>query len=307
REGWKFVAARLERPGAEATGPLGSRPLAFTFPTEKAVYPLRLTGTGGEPCSVELYVFGPRRATIAGFESVLCQRPGYPGGVGDGGPSPGEAGSSDGSGAALPVLHPELSKVVRGARVATKLTARLGPEDMQNDAYVEWRDYQPSWPTRYSSWGAYMLAANVALNLLFVSFLVLLAVTRGKRLEGRRAQWWVGGVVVACSLAGAVVWSSLPKADVPDAHEFEPYVLHRQVADFLRAGVRRSTLDLARVGGFIERMFAGDVGPQANPYTGGSIRYEDSPGNYTLRATRQEIVYTWYDRAGAAHPERITR
>src|SRR5208283_4672173 len=57
RQGWYFVASRV-RVDAPLTDAAQPQPLAFTFKTERAVYPLRLTGINNPHCKIDLYVFG---------------------------------------------------------------------------------------------------------------------------------------------------------------------------------------------------------------------------------------------------------
>ena len=54
KQGWMFVAATINRdaPGIDSSRP---HPLAFTFLSEKPVYPLRLTGVENTHCSIELF------------------------------------------------------------------------------------------------------------------------------------------------------------------------------------------------------------------------------------------------------------
>jgi len=74
KQGWVFVAVTINRdaPVIDSSRP---HPLAFTFLSDKAVYPLRLTGVENTQCSIELFVFGPQRAQAAGFRAEYCGEP----------------------------------------------------------------------------------------------------------------------------------------------------------------------------------------------------------------------------------------
>ena len=61
QRGWVFVASKTRRPGADEQ--LASlHPLAFIFPTHAPVYPTRLTAMENDSCTMDLYVFGRRKA-----------------------------------------------------------------------------------------------------------------------------------------------------------------------------------------------------------------------------------------------------
>ena len=77
KEGWVFVAAKVRRDLAELQTNT-PHPLSFTFKTVRPVYPIRLTGINNGPLRVELYVFGPERASAPHFEVERCTQPAYP-------------------------------------------------------------------------------------------------------------------------------------------------------------------------------------------------------------------------------------
>lgn len=126
--GWVFVAAKVRR-DAGAPSTAQAHPLAFTFKTSDAVYPLRLTGVGNDSCRIDLYVFGPNRASIPNFKVERCEQPVYPAGNGT------QRFRSDDT---LQIRHPGLKKFVEEAPVATKLSGTLTAAAMQKDAYVAW-------------------------------------------------------------------------------------------------------------------------------------------------------------------------
>ena len=71
RDGWVFVASKLTRDADDAEV-RRVHPLAFTFPTREAVYPMRLTGALEESLALELYVLGDSRAEVDGLEVDCC-------------------------------------------------------------------------------------------------------------------------------------------------------------------------------------------------------------------------------------------
>jgi hypothetical protein len=74
RDGWVFVASKVRR-DATSTEAGSLHPLSFTFAAKEPVYPLRLTGVGNGNLEVDLFVFGPERAKVAGFKVRDAVRP----------------------------------------------------------------------------------------------------------------------------------------------------------------------------------------------------------------------------------------
>lgn len=167
RQGWVFVAARVRREtdSKKASMP---HPLAFTFKTLQPVYPLRLTGIDNDACRIDLYVFGPERAEIPGFEVQRCSRTEY---------SPGETTRNDApakpGAQAVRVLQPALLELVEKSPTATKLSAKLSTADMQTDAYIAWVPFQPTGEFFYSTEAAGTRAANVFVPLAVLGLLLV--------------------------------------------------------------------------------------------------------------------------------------
>ena len=199
RAGWVFAAARLhDETGAEM--PRATHPLAFTFKTPKAVYPLRLTAAGGVACRIDLYVFGPSRAEVPGFKVRRCEVPSYDAG---GGRPRMEAGE-------MRIRHRELSELVAEAPVATKLSATLDAQGMARDAYVGWEDYWPSGERVYSIGAALILSGNVS-ALLFMALVLGWWLLSRMECGFRAARWgpWLAPVAVAAGLL--VYFVGVPK------------------------------------------------------------------------------------------------
>jgi hypothetical protein len=137
-------------------------PLALKFKTERPVYPLRLTSIGNSACRVDLYVFGPGRASAAGFAVERCAIPSYPVET-----NRNLYRSLQG----IPVQHPMLRRLVDQSPVATKLTARLSQDQMQKDAYLSWSATKEKQLTLYSTHAALVTAANAAVSLLVLALL----------------------------------------------------------------------------------------------------------------------------------------
>ena len=82
-DGWDLVVARL-RPEAAGTPVVELQPLAITFPTERPVYPLRLSRLAAAGSSARVDLLAPWKAAVEGYGEVADEAPGRP-------PAPGAA------------------------------------------------------------------------------------------------------------------------------------------------------------------------------------------------------------------------
>lgn len=69
KEGWCFLAAEI-RKGEPGSHP--PHPLKAVFPTDKVVYPMRLTGTQDAPLRLELLVVSDKQAEVKGMDAWAC-------------------------------------------------------------------------------------------------------------------------------------------------------------------------------------------------------------------------------------------
>lgn len=310
RDGWVFVTAKVNRDQADAQTST-AHPLSFTFPTAKPVYPMRLTGLDNGPLRVELYVFAPGRAEARHFQVERCTRPAYPEP-----PKPSRYGPSWGrwSPDTLIVVHPLLRQWVEGTAVATKLTATLTPDQMREDVWLRASHYQEKRNRLYSETAAMTMALNWGSGVFAVGLLAAYGLFFAR--AGQRARF--GPTVGLAAIAGLVltglVYLILPTAEVRLVKR--PFSGAQHVLRYLamelwddqprtREEVRRELRQLLATpseehpGVRLAQHFGGTG--WANLLLGGSIREEDSPGNFTVRENGDELEFLGYDALGTPH------
>lgn len=303
RDGWVFVAARVQ---ADATGgPLRVHPVAFRFPTERAVYPLKLTAVNNGECRFELYVFGDRRAAIPGWKLERCGRLV----LGD------FARLRQLPKGGLTLAHPELIRLVGKAEVGTKLSATLTPAQMAEDAWLDWEPFREKHPLVFSRHGA----RTLALNILVCG---AIAVAAGCYLVGgfrvfsylNRRPAWLGGMgLVLVASAGLLVFT--PQVEVTSSrrpalsdqvnarnvpllvwHNWyeRQEELHGEAFDEVVTSVSLQEVrdEMASALAEVDQKFG------RNPYTGELVMEEDSPGNYTLTQVGDAVDIRWFNLAG---------
>jgi len=275
KEGWVFVASKVHR-DADRTDASTPHPLSFTFKTANPVYPMRLTGLNSQSLLVDLYYFGTGGVFAPPFTVESCERRG--------------------------IEHPLLQKWSDGLPVKTKLTATLSPADMRRDIWLKPTSYHDLKENRlYSRHGAWITAVNWGAGV-FTFILVsgcLVAFTR----DGRMSQpaWWVGKLALGSLALTGLVYLSLPKIDVTLSRGW-PYNRAKTEMYTVRMALEDCdwhNLSEARAG--LEKLLSIDTNAVVyglknweNPLLGGRIHEEDSPGNYQLSETNNQLQFIGY-------------
>lgn len=317
KDGWYFTPIRLHREGEEAV-PTTPHPLAFTFKTRRAVYPMRLTATAVPEgkFTLDLYVFSQQQAAADGFRTDCCVKTDYPK------PEPKQWYSTSWKRDGISVVHPELVKWSQQAPVFTRLHAELTPDQMCEDIYLHWQPFERQWRTVWSHKAALIDGVNkgsVPFGVILVILFLLLKYKWIKRFDLLMA----GGVTLLLSAGVAYgVYRSVPKIPVKQVgiiswyrgqhnHEWIVLALANRVE-----GEEKLDCDWARqqLEEIVQRHgptpdpeqihWRDDGEPIENPYTGELVCEEDSPGNYILRPTETGFEYVWFQRDGG---EKIAR
>lgn len=198
--GWVFVANKVRR--ADSSGGISVlHPLSFIFPTKTPVYPLKLTGVENGDCTIDLYVFGDKRASAPHFRPLRCDR------VANNLPDKPVKPS-------LNFGDPEVMNSIGRATVGTKLTARLTSKQMSEDTQISWRGFSAKGATVYSRTGAATIALNTALPLAAIGWLFIGACQGSWDVNREFIRRWRVRMIFMALGAGAVVYWWLPKVEV---------------------------------------------------------------------------------------------
>lgn len=195
-EGWVFAVVR--RTMSPHLDQMSSGLLAFRFPTDRAVYPMRLTGAVTGRIGLELYVLADRRAEVAGMEVRACVE------------SPS-------------ITDPTTGKVAAGDWV-TRLEGELGPKGMS-------RDLVPSWtnPTTYRATVYDEAAASDRVLWLSSLFAIVAGMLATVVAIVRGSRSWVTGLAIAALIVAVAVTTRGPlygRLEVRELHapsEFRPW------------------------------------------------------------------------------------
>ena len=282
KDGWVFVAAKIRRdqPDNETSTP---HPLSFTFKTDKPVYPMRLTGLDSPSLSVDLYVFGSASATAPHFKVESCTRPN--------------------------VVHPLLREWVGDSPVATKLTATLSPAEMRQDVWLDQSPFFLEHKNRlFSRHGALTIALNWGAGLFAAGLFAACLLAFASETYKIKLSRLISVITLACVMLAGLIYFSLPKIEVKlvkggyfhfyNELKEEQLALSMALDDFdwhtateARAGLREITSNSTNAANYGLKNWDND-------FVGGRLREEDSPGNYLLRETNNQLELIFINRDG---------
>ncbi len=306
KDGWYFVVAKLRREGDGCSRP---HPLSMSFPSDKPVYPMRLTATVGSDVYLELYVIADRQATCEVLtlevsdeyrfreerESLHSDR----------------IIASDFVGKAYKqgIRHSDASRFMWDGCVVSKLCAMLTPGQMGEDIILQLKTGEPSRKHYYSRRGARDTALATVLGIWCVLPVLLAVIYHRKRKEPSGKSVFVKKILVPSVLLSFLLWALhyaiLPKIDVRT-------LKGGRIRAMLE--VHRRTTEIAMLAdehddfaGMSKDQIAQLVGDwftskkATNIYSGEPLRCEDSPGDYTIVEDDRGIVWRMYSMNG--YPE----
>jgi hypothetical protein len=301
--GWRFVTAKLATDGGgEAT----AHPLSISFPTAQAVYPMRLTGLSGAAVALELYVAADQAAAAPGMRRVFCDqfsvhhRSVYTPASRMLRQSGGEPGDQlTGVESWLTLGHPDLRRVLWSGCWLSKLTGSLPPEAMAGDLTISWETPRAERQTLFT-WQATVNLGLIALDVLLTLGILLVLLGWGLGwFSGMKMLRVLAWSALAAAAAFVAVYLALPTTPTSSVGG-----KGGSSGDKMTAMVR--WLDDApwevdkrkQTPATFAASLRAESANWINLYSGGPIREEDSPGNFTLKVEEHRLVFTFYDQGG---------
>ncbi len=288
KDGWVFVATKVRRdkPDNETSTP---HPLSFTFKTDKPVYPMRLTGLNSQSLSVDLYVFSNARATAPHFKVESCTRPN--------------------------IAHPLLHKWIGDSPVATKLTATLSSANMRKDIWIHFSrlPFLEKKTRLFSRQGALTTALNSGAGLFAASLLAVWLLAFAGETHKTKLTQRIGIPFVVATILACLVYLALPKIEVRlvKGGRITLYYTMREEQMSLQialgdGGWRTIAEARAKLQDILSNPNNGSRHWDDwkswcgwdNEFVGGQMHEEDSPGNYVLRETNNQLQLVTFNADG---------
>ena len=310
-DGWCFAVARLRREGGAVP-----HPIMATFPTAKPVYPMRLTALAGSKTHVELYVIADAMAQAKGFalaaadsfDKVSTNTDWRAGGPYRAVP-PDESPQDLILGArttGLAIGNAEVTQLGWDGCVISRLEADLAPKDMKTDVDMSLAPVEPFRETVFS-WAGRLRAVGLVLLWCAVALIVLVTVVCRKRRRPTRRVLAAMGLVAAVTVlvAAGVAFSHRAISVGRDVRLGEAQVRQIEVGKIARVmamrGLLHGGMTRAQWEAFPKRAEQLEYvrpGGIDNAFTGGPMRYERSPGNFSTRVVDGHTWFCTYDRYG---------
>jgi hypothetical protein len=295
-QGWAFAAAILH-PTNTVSIHTRPHPLAFTFETERAVYPLRLTGIENDACAIELFVFGPDRAEAEHFKVEYCGKP-KPG-TESGDEWKNKMGFETYGPGEFRILDNKVRELTSPSSVTTKLVGTLSPQQMRSDAYLKWVPFQPALPTLYS----YKAARNTALDWFVVIviaaglFIQFFAPRMTRKNIWRSLAW----TVLVAAVAGLIQYAALPKTEVRIVRNYYAAINNvRQLEGALdQLNIETKGHAPMPFAAFKAQLDQYVKGGAKNPFTDQPLLEGKTPGNITLDTNANGLDVIWYNLKGS--------
>jgi len=314
---WCFMVAVLRKDDKLGT----PHPIRATFPIDKPVFPMKLTGLAGSKTRVELFVISDRQATTDGFVCTTAARyrrrkphrflrppveglPFY------------EAVDKR-----LIVGNPDIGELMWDGCVVTALSADLSPAEMDHDVEFEFGYLEPCHGSVFSTAARNDIVLAVLLWTPVAVLIILGIVTHGHRKPGLKSLCAMIVVTIMGLLGALITYVAIPA--IPAIIDSDPDFpnswdrLERITATIVSLASERkirlpvNQAELERLPEILREV--GAPGLARNPLTGEDMRSERSPGNYCVREEGTQRFFCFYDyngreyRINSFHIEKILR
>jgi hypothetical protein len=202
KEGWCFLAAEIRK---TEIGTYPPHPLKAVFPSDKLIYPMRLTGLQDQPLQLELLVVSDHEASVPGMKTWACDNTTLRIPIGINSDQDKEIYRDWRSG--------EYAMAKFGA-VWTYLRGEFKPEAMREDFLVDWKQMSRSRIELWDQQGAVHEAINLGVLYFCASAVVVgLALSCWNGLTDKG--FGLGALVaVLVAISGSAFWyESVEKVD----------------------------------------------------------------------------------------------
>jgi len=292
--GWCFCVAKLLRTEGGTSTP---HPLKVTFSTDRAVYPMRLTALAASTPRFEIFVAGKYEARCDRLDTEFVD-------LYNDERAAKNDGSSHFSGTTFgqDIGHESICPLLWDGCVLTKLSGKVSPARMTDDIVLDWQEPRPVRRTFFTHKGAFLAALGA-----FSSGLFLLTVTtlmlHHRRVEAPSGMRFYAThafprITLAILALSAMFYFLCPKLPVQTRSMYavikHRHNVHAVLSAVIPGGVDASNAEPDLRPAAVEQALS----QIANPFWGGRLINDSSPGNYTLSVKDgQRVVYV-YDRIG---------
>jgi hypothetical protein len=303
-KGWVFAAVKLTRSQAGTNTP---HPITLTFASKEAVYPMKLTAIAGGKPEFELFVIADEQASCKMLKEEFCDRFSK-----EGSPETETHVWFNGTTTGCGVGHPAICSMMWNNCVLTKLVGTVDAANMTDDIQFRWVPFKSHQEHFFTDYGARCLAVILFAGVLSVGNILSMMDYAKGRVQPRGIAVYVlkrllPTIALAAIAAGAglMIVPRIAQSDVQaQSRSRLEYLLLDNCQKWLAA--RPDVLERTESGiaEFLVQShhYDGIVGEftLANWITGGKLKTEDSPGNFTVEKKRNQVIIRVFDHIGQA-------
>jgi len=312
KDNWCFVAAKLKR--NEDGGLSQPHPLAMTFPSKKVLYPLRLTSTVGNDVYLDIFVISNKGLSVSKLQLELSDRfiikekayvnmedkaiKGFAGEKFE-----------------QKIGHPEAFKYFWDGCIISRFCGTLSPDQMKKDIVFDiskFDHYQKHYWSKQGAWQYSLIFFFLAIVFIFIA---LHCLYRGEKYKNFRNPL-IRAVLLSfvfSSVSSLTVYAMLPKIkNITTSSRIQNIVRRSEELSFkekLGELVSQYYADSENISIEQYKIAIANLiqnNPQlqkfehfiTNPFGGGVIKQEDSPGNYVIFKDERGVVWRTYTGEG---------
>jgi hypothetical protein len=312
-KGWVFAAIKLVRGESGENAP---HPIKMQFASKEAIYPMRLTSIAGGNPRFEIFVVADQKASCPAIPEEFCDRFAidklnyfYPKSDPKKAFIPEEETKTkyQGVDSNLSIGHPTVQELMWDQCVLTKFAGQIDSEKMTDDLQFSWipfKAYRQHWFTPQGAKETAAIYFFAAAGIWVFSAMIIFH-RKIKSLEDVIRYFYtiIVPVLVILAIADYAGYRRMPKLENSDVRisrgfQHHPADLHWWMSCLLNKHpyiLKYSNQDIADA----ILKHAQQEGSNDNGVTGGDLKREDSPGNFTVDRENDRAVIRVYDFDGS--------
>jgi hypothetical protein len=292
---WCFLVAHLTRDGGGLATP---HPIVAEFPAASIVFPMKLTALADSRTHVELFVVADQQVSAPAFKCVAADR--FQQHRAEGAPFFTQTYQAESEN--LTIGNPDAGEFLWPGCVVTKLVADLKPQQMGEDVQIQQKVLSPHRQHVFSPEGRREVIWVVLMSGGIVLMVAAVMVFAGRRRPPRNQLRVVVSLALVLLLACVGLYVFLPVTPVRSGRElsqmYQYLRTHRlqRVSEMLAGeGLLKDGMSDTELAKFPDLVRKESADLEINPFTGETMRFDRTAGNYSVRRTDGHTYLCFYD------------
>ncbi len=300
--GWVFAAIKLTRSELGANVP---HPIKLQFASDEPVYPMKLTALAGGSPAFELFVIGKDRAMCNELPEEFCDS--YTQRADVDSETDERRTAYDGQTTHCDVGHAAICSLMWDGCVLTKLSGNLDAARMTDDIHFTWAPFKSHQDHYFTRNGAMNVASIVFILMVGIgNILSMWDYARGLAQPRGFGGYCVRRVLPLCAASGLIaggIFAIAPKLTDADIQVSRlpaswAYVLGGICEGVLTEHPEVQAKSGPEIGDYLLANLR-ELHTPSNRLTGGELKIDDSPGNFTVEKAANRVLLRIYRADGS--------